>query len=117
MVPYPGDPNNDDKYEASIIDNTTVKMWGIGTILNNAKQWKDGSLRIFTLAISNYIRDKSRHFQLCTLLDGTSGVVKDISKDGNIIVESQFITLNIGPGTNIPLSIHPSEKSSKKESI
>ncbi|KAF8576603.1 hypothetical protein K439DRAFT_1262227, partial [Ramaria rubella] len=58
MVPYPGDPNNDDKYEASIIDNTTVKMWGIGTVLNNAKQWKDGLLRIFTLAISNYIRDK-----------------------------------------------------------
>ncbi|KAF8587865.1 hypothetical protein K439DRAFT_1544135 [Ramaria rubella] len=132
MVPYPGDPANKEKYESSILDDTSVKIWAVGTVLNNAELWKDGSLRIFNLAVSDYIRDKTRHFQLSCLLDGTSGqwnkiqnpnpnsvvyvfgVMKDISDEGNIIVELQSIALNIGPGKSTSTNIQTPKKTNKK---
>ncbi|KAF8576087.1 hypothetical protein K439DRAFT_1368118 [Ramaria rubella] len=63
MVAFLGNPN-DDNYEVSIINDTFVKRWGVGIILNNAKQWKDGCSRIFNLGVLDYVCDKARHFQL-----------------------------------------------------
>ncbi|KAF8587846.1 hypothetical protein K439DRAFT_1336996 [Ramaria rubella] len=63
MVAFPGNPNNEN-YKASVIDDTSVKIWGVGIVLNNAEQWKDGCSRIFQLGMSDYVCDNTRHFQL-----------------------------------------------------
>ncbi|KAF8577903.1 hypothetical protein K439DRAFT_1363654 [Ramaria rubella] len=64
MVPFPGDPSEEDAYEASILDDTSVKIWAIGSVLNKAEQWKDGSSRLFNLAVCEYVRDSTKHFQI-----------------------------------------------------
>ncbi|KAF8588292.1 hypothetical protein K439DRAFT_1406623 [Ramaria rubella] len=114
IVPFPGNPEDDEDYESSIVDDTSVKIWAIGTVIDNAEQWTDGSSRIFSVAVSDYVRDKIRHFQISCLLDGTSGrwtktpnpninttiyvygVLNDVSCNGNLILNLQSITLNIG---------------------
>ncbi|KAF8574372.1 hypothetical protein K439DRAFT_1624366 [Ramaria rubella] len=55
MVPFPSNPEDNDEYEASIINDTTAKVWAVGTVLNNAEQWVNGSSRVFNIAVSNYI--------------------------------------------------------------
>ncbi|KAF8588500.1 hypothetical protein K439DRAFT_1335083 [Ramaria rubella] len=55
MVHYPGNPEKDEDYESSLIDDMTMKIWAIGTVLNNAKSWSDGCSRIFNIAVSDYI--------------------------------------------------------------
>ncbi|KAF8581452.1 hypothetical protein K439DRAFT_1265726, partial [Ramaria rubella] len=56
MSPFPGDPT-EDEYESSVLDDTSMKIWAVGSVLNKAGQWKDGLSRLFNLAVCEYIRD------------------------------------------------------------
>ncbi|KAF8584472.1 hypothetical protein K439DRAFT_1616660 [Ramaria rubella] len=132
FILFPGDPS-EDEYKSSILDDTTVKIWAVGSLLNKAEQWKDGSSRLFNLAVSDseYIRDSMKHFQISCLFEECSGrwnkihnpnpntaifvfgLMRDISKGGNIIVDLQSVALNVGPAMNT-IMIAPTLGTTKK---
>ncbi|KAF8589578.1 hypothetical protein K439DRAFT_1332094 [Ramaria rubella] len=66
MTPFPGDLA-DDEYESTILDDMNVKIWAVGSVLNKAKQWKDGSSRLFNLAVCEYVWDSTKHFQISSV--------------------------------------------------
>ncbi|KAF8488618.1 hypothetical protein JB92DRAFT_3206701 [Gautieria morchelliformis] len=54
IVPYPGDPASDN-YEENIPNGTSVAIWGVGAVVNNAEYGADSKTRLFDLAVSDYV--------------------------------------------------------------
>ncbi|KAF8497297.1 hypothetical protein JB92DRAFT_2625756, partial [Gautieria morchelliformis] len=59
IVPYPGDPKAD-SYEDNIPDDTSVAIWGVGAVINNAEYGADSKTCFFNLAVSDYVRDGTK---------------------------------------------------------
>ncbi|KAF8466773.1 hypothetical protein JB92DRAFT_2773819, partial [Gautieria morchelliformis] len=118
IVPYPGDPASDN-YEENIPNDTSVAIWGVGAVVNNAEYGADSKTRLFDLAVSDYcfqIQSPDWLFFRC-IYDGNSvqwnrtpapnvntaiyfyGLLKDVNDQGNLSIVVDNVVLNLGAGT------------------
>ncbi|KAF8531357.1 hypothetical protein JB92DRAFT_2825118 [Gautieria morchelliformis] len=116
LTAYPGDPASE-QYEDAIPNDTSVAVWGVGAVLNNAEYASDSQTRTFNLAVANYVRDGTKSFVLECLYDGNSvrwsrmptpkvntaiymyGTLRGVNAQGNLTIAVDNVALNIGPAT------------------
>ncbi|KAF8507435.1 hypothetical protein JB92DRAFT_2629127, partial [Gautieria morchelliformis] len=113
IVPYPGDPASYN-YEENIPNDTSVAIWGVGAVVNNAEYGADSKTRLFDLAVSDYVQDGMKSFMLGRIYDGNSvrwnrtpapnintaiyfyGLLKDVNDQGNLSIVVDNVALNLG---------------------
>ncbi|KAF8523189.1 hypothetical protein JB92DRAFT_3264818, partial [Gautieria morchelliformis] len=116
IVPYPGDQKADN-YEDNILDDTSVAIWGVGAVINNAEYGANSKTRFFNLAVSDYVRDGTKSFMLGCIYHGNSvcwsrtpapnintviyvyGLLKDVNEQGNLSIVVDHVALSLGSGT------------------
>ncbi|KAF8512347.1 hypothetical protein JB92DRAFT_2723569, partial [Gautieria morchelliformis] len=121
LTAYPGDPTSDD-YEIGVPDDSSVAVWTVGAVLDNAKVDADSQTRAFNLAVSDYFRDGTKTFALECVYDGNSvhwsrapapnvnmaiyayGTFRKVNEHGNLSIVVDNVALNVGPATLAPCS-------------
>ncbi|KAF8532290.1 hypothetical protein JB92DRAFT_3104090 [Gautieria morchelliformis] len=114
-----GDPTSE-QYEDKIPDDTSVAVWAMGVVLNNAEYASDSQICTFNIAVADYVCDGTKSFVLECLYDGNSvwwnctptpnvnttiymyGTLRGVNGQGNLRVAMANVTLNVGPAMLSP---------------